>query len=134
MADVRSIRTELEQRCRAMGYPPRLVWRIRVAVNEIATNALVHAGGGTCRVHWDSAGVYVWVADYRPGLDVERVHRLLRSPRRRGSWKGHGLRIAASYADRVLLAAGEEGSHLMLYFRVNQGGEYGRGACHPAGA
>lgn len=134
MDDVRRIRNELGERCRAMGYPPRLVWRIQVAVNEVATNTLVHAGEGTCRVHWDAAGMYVWVADCHPGLDVERVHRLLKSPRQRGSWKGHGLRIAASYADRVLLAAGETGSRLVLYFRAHRGGKDGYGACHPTGA
>lgn len=134
IADVRSIRRELGQRCLAMGYPPRLVWRIRVAVNEVATNALVYAGGGTCRVRWDEAGMYVWIADNRAGLDVEGVHRLLKGPRRRGSWKGHGLRIASSYADSVVLATGEKGTQLLLYFRASQGGGYCYGACHPAGA
>lgn len=134
IADVRALRTELGQRCLALGYPPRLVWRIRVAVTEIATNALVHGGGGTCRVQWDAAGMYVGIASHRAGLDVEGVHRLLKTPRRRGSWKGNGLRIAASYADRLVLATGEEGSQLVLYFGLSQEGGYGCGACHPAGA
>ncbi len=123
--DLRRIRAWIRRRSAMAGCSPQLAWRIQVGVNEVATNALVHGGGGTCRVGWDEEGVRVRVASRLRVADVGHIDGLLQGLRRQGAWKGNGLRIAATYADSVIISAGEEGLEVWLDFRAD--GREGRG-------
>lgn len=131
--DLRRIRAWIRRQCARAGCPPELGWRIQVSVNEVTTNALLHGGGGTCHVGWDREGIHVRVASRFGAQDVGEVRRVLEGPRRQGSWKGNGLRIAASYADRVVIAADEGRFQVWLDFRLREGGGHGHGDRSPTG-
>ena len=67
--DLHHVRVLVERACAAVGMAGERIYRLVFAVNEIAINAVKHAGGwGVLTVRQSRHGVSVEVSDRGPGL------------------------------------------------------------------
>lgn len=106
-ADVRTVRHAVENSATDAGFDDERAAELVMAVNEIATNALVHGGGPATVRLWSEPGELTCViADSGPG-----VHEPLAGYHRpeHGSPNGYGLWLARQFFDFCSLTRPELG-------------------------
>lgn len=99
---LREIRGFLIDLANAAGIEDQDLDRILLVVNEAATNAVEHSGGGSVRVVWEDRGPGVLVT-----VEDDGVFEVVRST---GSDGGYGLKLAIGLAEEVLVRAGRPGA------------------------
>jgi CheY-like chemotaxis protein/anti-sigma regulatory factor (Ser/Thr protein kinase) len=114
---LRTLRRNVRAAAEAAGWSDERLHELESAVGEAAMNAVVHAGGGEGRVHFDpSTGkVQVWVHDHGTGIHEAALHR---ATMERGfttaGTLGHGFWMMHRLADRVHLLTGPSGTTIVL--------------------
>ena len=94
------VRRELGRYGRVSGLNDRLLSNFVLAVNEITTNAVTHAGGhGHLHLWREENTLWCLVEDQGPGISPERLDEAYR--RRRGHTGGHGLWLTQHICDAV---------------------------------
>ncbi|MFI7602834.1 ATP-binding protein [Actinoplanes sp. NPDC049681] len=94
------VRRELGRYGRAVGLNDRLLSNLVLAVNEITTNAVRHAGGeGRLRMWQDRHTLWCVIEDRGPGISQEHLERSYR--RRPGYIGGHGLWLTRHICDEI---------------------------------
>lgn len=89
--------------------------RFKTCVGEAATNALKHAGGGTASLHRLPDGIMVVVADSGRGIaEMSLPDVALTRGYSTAGTLGMGYKIMLSFADKVYLATGPDGTTVGL--------------------
>jgi anti-sigma regulatory factor (Ser/Thr protein kinase) len=110
-----ALRSLVTDRAMAAGLAPLKVWDLVLAVNELATNSVRHAGGrGVLRVWQEERAVVCEVAD------SGRIADPLAGRRRpaQGQPGGHGLWLCNQICDLVQVRALARGSIVRLHLRL----------------
>jgi anti-sigma regulatory factor (Ser/Thr protein kinase) len=110
-----ALRSFVSDRATAAGLAPLKVWDLVLAVNELATNSVRHAGGmGVLRLWQDERAVVCEVAD------SGRIADPLAGRRRpaQGQPGGHGLWLCNQICDLVQVRSLARGSVVRLHLRV----------------
>jgi len=112
-SDIALLRHEVQERLGAVGVDSDRLHGFVLAVNEVITNVVLHAGGHGRIVVWLTAGsAWCTVTDSGPGIP-EQYHRPPAAPAAfevggRGIWLAHQL------CDEVTLATGAIGTTIGL--------------------
>ncbi|MGH8910589.1 MAG: anti-sigma factor RsbA family regulatory protein [Egibacteraceae bacterium] len=105
----------IETHARAAGLPPAKRAEFVTAVNEILTNAHVHASGGTVRVWRQGNSVICEVQDRGPGLDDALTGY---QPPPLGSNGGRGLWLARQLTDLLEVRSDGNGTTVRLHAKL----------------
>lgn len=98
------------------GLPADRVERFAVALNEIATNAIIHGGGtATVVISSDVTAVVAEVSDHGRGLNEVLPLTL---PVRTDHWHGRGLWLARQLCDDLTIRASDRGTTVRLTTRL----------------
>lgn len=97
-ADVAAVARAAREAALAAGFGSTKAVQFATAASEVATNALVHAGGGEAEIRADERGVEIAVRDRGPGIDDLRL--ALRDGWSSAEGLGLGLPGARRLADR----------------------------------
>lgn len=110
--DLAQLRRLVEERARRSGLDPDRVQPVVTAVNELATNSLVHGGGtGVLRI-WDEDGGLRFQVEDRGHITDPLVGRTKVEP---GASSGHGLSIVHQLCDLVELRSSPEGTIVRIH-------------------
>jgi anti-sigma regulatory factor (Ser/Thr protein kinase) len=110
VGDLHRLREMVAQASRAVGLSRLRTENLILAVNEIATNAIQHAGGGSVVVEHDDAMVAVEVRDHGPGLPVDQPT----APPGADAEGGRGLWLARRLCRGLSVASGPAGVTVRL--------------------
>lgn len=112
-ADIAVLRHEVRERLDPVGVDSDRLHGFVLAVNEILTNVVLHAGGNGRVVLWLTAGsAWCTVTDSGPGIP-ERYHRPPEVPEA-FEVGGRGIWLAYQLCDEVTLATGPIGTTIGL--------------------
>jgi anti-sigma regulatory factor (Ser/Thr protein kinase) len=111
------VRRFVEANARAAGLPAAACAEFVIAVNEIVTNAHVHANGGTVRVWRQDDRFICEVQDQGRGIDDALAGYQLPPP---GSTGGRGLWLARQLADLLEIHTDERGTTVRLHAKLCQ--------------
>lgn len=87
------------------------------AASEAAMNALVHAGGGHGRIcaGRDEDRLQVWIVDNGKGIEFATLpEAVLRKGYSSAGTLGHGFKMIHSFADRVYILTGPQGTTVVI--------------------
>jgi PAS domain S-box-containing protein len=109
--DFRVIRKAVFDTANACGMEESRVGDLVVAVGEVVTNAIKHAGGGTASIHGLPDSVLAVISDEGPGIEAMTIPDVAfaRGYTTAGTL-GMGYKIVISMADKVYLATGPGGT------------------------
>jgi anti-sigma regulatory factor (Ser/Thr protein kinase) len=94
-----------------------------VAYAEAATNALKHAGSGSCQLFRRGGTVQVAVSDTGPGIDFRLLPKATLLPGFSSAQSlGMGFTIMLDLSDRILLATAPGRTRVVLEFAVAASG------------
>ncbi|HEX8627771.1 MAG TPA: ATP-binding protein [Catenuloplanes sp.] len=113
---LREVRREVESYARAAGLTdPRQLYNFVLAINELITNALHHAGGaGRLELWLEQRRLHCRVTDDGPGMPPER---LVPGPRPDpGSSGGWGLWLVRQVCERVDIRTGRSGTRISVEY------------------
>ncbi len=114
---LRTLRQQVMSLAEESGMSDERAFDLLTAAGEASMNAVVHAGGGTGRVHSNPATgtVQVWIQDEGGGIAEESLHRatLERGYTTAGTM-GHGFWMILKTCDRVWLLTGAHGTTIVL--------------------
>ena len=96
-----------------LGLPPHRLTDLRIAVHELATNTILHAGGNGLLSIWKAGNHLVVQIDDGGRITDPLVGR--RPPR--PSEIGHGLYVVHQVADLVRVHRTGDGTSVRAYFR-----------------
>lgn len=118
--DVARVRKTAERAARDAGMDEERAWNFALCASEAATNALLHAGGGSVTLAAAEGAVRVRVSDHGRGLDLRELSTLVIY----GCWAGLaptgiGFTLIAKTADRLLLNSGPRGTTLIVEMAVS---------------
>ncbi|MEV6929881.1 ATP-binding protein [Dactylosporangium sp. NPDC051485] len=117
VAQITPVRHAVSQGAAAAGLRGQRLEDFVLAVNEIVTNAVRHAGGGGTLRMWASDGVVVCeVTDRGEGIPGERLSGEALPPSHAVS--GRGLWLARHLVDDVAVSTGEAGTIVRLSSKV----------------
>jgi PAS domain S-box-containing protein len=111
-----AFRNGIRRAANVEGFSQERLHDLLTAAHEVAMNAVVHAGGGTARIHV-SAGktVQVWVEDQGTGMALGTLHRAtLEKGYTTAGTMGYGWFLALRTIDRVWLHTGPSGTTIVL--------------------
>ncbi len=112
---LREFRRLLEAVALERSFPDERWEDLITAAGEAAMNAVVHAGGGKCRIHCGEDTIQVWVEDSGTGIDISHIHRAtLEGGYTTGVSFGHGFSLMLRTADRIWLLTSQEGTRVVL--------------------
>jgi PAS domain S-box-containing protein len=113
---LRLLRKQVEAVAQTLHMPMERAQDLESATGEAAMNAVVHAGGGTGRVHADTASgtIQVWVRDAGGGISDESLPRALEKGVSSAGTLGHGFSLILKTADRIWLLTGTSGTTVVL--------------------
>jgi len=116
--DITWVRGDIRDRAVACGLSGLKLGDFLVAVNEILTNAVLHAGGvARLRMYSDRASLVCEISDQGPGIPRERIMDLqLPDSLTIG---GRGLWLARAFSDEMTVDTGANGTTVRL--RANLG-------------
>ncbi len=113
LADLPRLREEVMAVSRRAGLDRERAHCFAIAVNEVATNAVRHAGGGHLRLSMGPGRIAVEVTDDGPG--IPRWVRIgLPEPDALG---GRGLWLARTFADRMDIDSDRTGTRVRVEMR-----------------
>ncbi|MEV8517531.1 ATP-binding protein [Dactylosporangium sp. NPDC051484] len=113
VAQITPIRHAVSRGASAAGLSGSRLEDFVLAVNEIVTNAVRHAGGGGLVRLWVAGGVLVCeVTDHGAGIPAERLNG--QAPPPSYSISGRGLWLARHLVDEVEVSTGEAGTIVRL--------------------
>jgi anti-sigma regulatory factor (Ser/Thr protein kinase) len=109
------LRETIEEGARRAGMDPDLVHDLVLAASEAATNTMKHGVRGQAEVRATPDSLRVHVSDEGPGIRPEDLPRVLFQVGFSTKVSlGMGYTLMLELADRVWLATGPEGTHLVL--------------------
>jgi anti-sigma regulatory factor (Ser/Thr protein kinase) len=113
-----ALRGTLGRQATAHGLVDRTQFNFVLAVNEITTNTLRHAGGrGRLRLWRHDGSLWCEVTDDGPGIPRRYLDAL--GQRRPGGPGGHGLWLARQLCDSVHIETGpQQGTRVLLRYAV----------------
>jgi serine/threonine-protein kinase RsbW len=116
-----ALRGELGKQASAHGLVDRMQFNFVLAVNEITTNTLRHAGGRGRLCLWRHAGsLWCEVTDHGPGIPRRYLDGAEERPA--GTLGGHGLWLARRLCDSVHIETGpRRGTRVLLRYDVPAG-------------
>jgi anti-sigma regulatory factor (Ser/Thr protein kinase) len=109
--DLSGVRAFVRERCLAAGHEPQRTADLMLAMSELATNSVVHGGGGGILRHWREKGATVW--EVRDAGRFERPLLGREAPPPSGS-TGRGLWLVNQVSDLVQIRSSDEGSVVRL--------------------
>ncbi|MFG2041466.1 ATP-binding protein [Dactylosporangium sp. NPDC048998] len=113
VAQITTVRHAVSEGASAAGLSGSRLEDFVLAVNEIVTNAVRHAGGGGTLRLWAAGGVVVCeVTDHGTGIPPERLNGQALPPSHAIS--GRGLWLARHLVDDVTVTTGEAGTIVRL--------------------
>jgi anti-sigma regulatory factor (Ser/Thr protein kinase) len=124
--DIALLRRELRARLDPLGVDSDRLHGFVLAVNEVITNVVLHAGGHGRIVVWLTVGsAWCTVTDSGPGIP-EQYHRPPEVP---GAFEvgGRGIWLAYQLCDEVTLATGPIGTTIGLRIAYTPGGHSSAG-------
>jgi anti-sigma regulatory factor (Ser/Thr protein kinase) len=114
-----AFRVALTRAATELGIPRERIEQVVVAVNEVATNALLHGRPPLRARCWTAGGEFVCeIADSGPGLTDPLAGWLLPSGPSEGGW---GLSIARQLCDAVEIAPEGEGTRVTMHVELDGG-------------
>jgi PAS domain S-box-containing protein len=98
------------------GFPQERLQDLIIGANEVAMNAVVHAGGGTARVYASPGRtLQIWVEDQGSGMALGTLHRAtLEKGYTTAGTMGYGWFLTLRTVDRVWLRTGPSGTTIVL--------------------
>jgi PAS domain S-box-containing protein len=119
-SDVGSVRRSIEAAAMSAGMEEPRLGQLAVAVGEAATNAYRHAGQGEAFLYRSQNAVTVVISDRGPGIPALSMPDVaLRRGYSTAGTLGMGYKVMISYADRVFLATGPEGTTVALEMKLH---------------
>lgn len=116
LEDLRDLRIVLDAEASRAGLDSERTADLAVALTEVATNALKHAGGrGGVRIWTDTAQVVCEVSDSGPGFSDPFTGHLPPAARDAPGW---GLWTSRQLCDLVQLRSGDDGTVVRLHMSV----------------
>ena len=116
LEDLRDLRILLVGEASRTGLDTERTEDLAVAVNEVATNALKHAGGrGRVRIWTETAQVICEVSDSGPGFSDPFIGHVPPANRDAPGW---GLWTSRQLCDLVQLRSGDDGTVVRLHMSV----------------
>ncbi len=109
-----AVRDFVAERATAAGFEGQAVDDLVIAVNEVATNSVVHGGGGIARI-WQDEGAFVCEINDSGQINRPMAGRETPGPMQQG---GHGLWMANQLCDLVQLRSYNGGSAVRLHKRL----------------
>ena len=124
-ADLGRIRREVSDSCEAAGLDEERLSRFSICLGEALTNALKHAGGGTATLHRVAGRVIVLVSDEGPGIGELNLPEVALAPGySTAGTLGMGYKVMISFADRVYLYTGPDGTVVGLEMELVPAGDH----------
>jgi anti-sigma regulatory factor (Ser/Thr protein kinase) len=115
--DLPAVRQFVAHHATRMGLPAERIGDVQLAINELATNSIIHAGGpGVLRVWYDAEGGHVVCEIRDSGRFTDRLAG--RIPPSVTSEGGRGLLLVNYLCDLVRVHTGEAQTTIRLYLRV----------------
>ncbi len=113
--DLAPIRDAVASEAQALGMDPSRADRLILAVGEAATNAIKHAHGGTVSLHHEDDNLICVISDRGPGIAALNLPNvaLTRGYSTAGTL-GMGYKIMMSFADKIYLATGPDGTTVAI--------------------
>lgn len=121
-ADLQKLRDELRGFLEQYNLSSRDVLHLLLSVNEAATNALKHAGGGKVTVEAAGNILKLIVEDQGKGIDFKKLPKAALTKSYSDSTifsLGNGFTIMFRYTDRVYLKTNAAGTTLVLVKKIN---------------
>jgi anti-sigma regulatory factor (Ser/Thr protein kinase) len=113
VADLHRVRDLVERAAASVGLAEHVTNNLVIAVNEIAVNAILYAGGkGRVMVDPEPAGLRVEIADYGPGLTEKNVTDERPDAEALG---GRGLWLARQLCPDMTLSSSPEGLTVRMF-------------------
>ena len=124
-ADLGRIRREVSDSCEAAGLDEERLSRFSICLGEALTNALKHAGGGRATLHRVAGRVIVLVSDEGPGIGELNLPEVALAPGySTAGTLGMGYKVMISFADRVYLYTGPDGTVVGLEMELVPAGDH----------
>jgi anti-sigma regulatory factor (Ser/Thr protein kinase) len=118
-AQITAVRHAVTECAAGNGLSGRRLEDFALAVNELVTNAVRHAGGqGRVRLWRMDGSLYCEVTDHGPGIPTNRVEP--RTPPPTFATDGRGLWLVSQLCDDVHIATGPAGTTVRIAATLSQ--------------
>jgi anti-sigma regulatory factor (Ser/Thr protein kinase) len=114
-SDLRDVRRFVEDRCAAARVEPAVTMDMVLAVNELATNSVLHGGGRGILRSWRANGSVVWEIRDSGRLERPLLGREIPSE---AAANGRGLWLANQVCDLVQMRSDDDGSTVRVQVRA----------------
>lgn len=117
--DIGAIRHGVEAISKSVLMDEARLGQLVVAVGEAATNAFKHAGQGEASIHKTQDSLIVVISDRGPGIPALALPHVALTPGySTAGTLGMGYKLMISFADKVYLATGAEGTTVGIEMRI----------------
>ena len=118
--DLRTIRRQSADALLSEGLDEEQIARFSVCIGEAVTNALKHAGGGKASLHRLPDSLMFMVSDQGPGFEELNLPDVaLTLGFSTAGTLGMGYKVMLSFADKVYLATGDDGSTVAMELQLH---------------
>jgi anti-sigma regulatory factor (Ser/Thr protein kinase) len=115
--DIKDARDKAASIAKDIGFDEIALQDLSTAVSEAAMNAIVHGGGGICRISRKGNKIHVRVEDTGEGIALEHMTQaVLEFGFSTGASGGYGWFLMLAGCDRASLATGKHGTVVVLEF------------------
>lgn len=119
--DIGVLRAAIKDVVESEGMDPDRASRFIICAGEAMTNAVKHAGGGTVSLHRGGNGFILVVTDKGPGIEATAIPEVaLRRSYSTAESLGIGYKVIISFADKVYLATGPEGTVVAIQMALHE--------------
>lgn len=113
--EINTVRSHVERLLQAIGMPEKEIFLVTVSVSEAVTNALKHAGGGSCKVWLMSDKVRIEISDCGSGISFKNLPKAtLMQHFSTTKSLGCGFTIMLKFLDKIIMATDSGGTTVIL--------------------